>query len=66
MNHSSSGSKMYQIGLWGALGILVYFLLTEHRAHTIQFLPYLLLLACPILHLFMHKGHNHHNHKDQK
>lgn len=33
-----------------------YFLLTEHRAHLFGALPYLLLLACPVMHLFMHKG----------
>jgi hypothetical protein len=34
-----------------------YFLLTEHYAHTVQALPWLLLLACPAMHLFMHGGH---------
>jgi hypothetical protein len=23
-------------------------------------LPYLILLACPLMHLFMHRGHGHH------
>jgi hypothetical protein len=39
-----------------------YFLLTEHRAHLFGALPYLLLLACPVMHLFMHKGHGHGGH----
>lgn len=34
-----------------------YFLLAEHRAHTIQALPWLILLLCPLMHLFMHRGH---------
>jgi hypothetical protein len=38
-----------------------YFLLTEHRAHVVQALPYLLLLACPLLHLF----HGHGGHRDR-
>jgi hypothetical protein len=25
-------------------------------------LPYLLLAACPFVHLFMHRGHGHHHH----
>ena len=33
-----------------------YFLLTEHRAHVVQFLPFLLLLACPLMHLFHRHG----------
>lgn len=37
--------------------IVTFFLLTEHRAHTFGVLPWLLLLACPFLHIFMHRGH---------
>ena len=40
--------------------IAAYFLITEHKAHLsdlLYYLPYLLLLACPLLHLFMHHGH---------
>lgn len=34
-----------------------YFLWTEHKAHVIQFLPWIFLLLCPLMHLFMHGGH---------
>ena len=37
-----------------------FFLLSEHRAHTLGLLPFLLLLACPFLHMFMHRGHGGH------
>jgi hypothetical protein len=37
-----------------------FFLLSEHRAHALGFLPFLLLLACPLLHMFMHDGHGGH------
>ena len=37
--------------------IATFFLLTEHRAHLFGALPFLLLLACPLLHFFMHRGH---------
>lgn len=40
-------------------GIAVYFLFTEHREHVFVFLPYLFLLACPLMHFFMHGGHSH-------
>lgn len=33
------------------------FLLTKHEEHVWQYLPYALLLACPFLHLFGHRGH---------
>lgn len=44
----------------GFLAIAGYFLLTEHRAHVVPYLPFLLLLACPLMHLFMHRGHGGH------
>ena len=44
----------------GFLAIAGYFLATEHAAHVVPFLPWLLLLACPIMHLFMHRGHGGH------
>ena len=42
------------------LAIAGFFLVTEHTAHVFGVLPYLLLLACPLLHLFMHGGHGRH------
>jgi hypothetical protein len=41
----------------GAVGI--YYLLTEHLTHVTQAIPYLFLLACPLMHLF---GHHHGGH----
>lgn len=45
--------------LLGFLLISAFFLFSEHRAHFFGVLPYLLLLACPLLHLFMHHGGDH-------
>ncbi len=47
--------------LVGFLAIAAYFLVTEHRAHLYGALPWLLLLACPLMHLFMHHGHGRHS-----
>jgi hypothetical protein len=44
---------------WGFALIAGYFLFTEHRAHLFSILPYLLLLACPLMHLFHHHGHRY-------
>lgn len=44
--------------------IAAYFLLTEHLAHVVGLLPLLLLLACPLMHVFMHHGHGSHHHGD--
>lgn len=40
-----------------------FFLLREHWGHVAGYWPYLLLLACPVMHLF-HGGHGHHGHRD--
>lgn len=44
-----------------ALG-LALLLLTDHRQHLLDFLPFLILLACPLMHLFMHHGHGAKSH----
>jgi hypothetical protein len=63
----SGGSRA---GRWIFLGVALiagYFLLTEHRAHAIQYLPFVLILACPLLHLFHgHGGHGGHDEKGKK
>jgi hypothetical protein len=46
----------------GLIGAATYFLLVEHRQHVFLFLPYLIFLACPLMHLFMHSGHHHKDH----
>lgn len=43
--------------LLGFLAVIGFFLIAEHRAHVLGILPWLLLLACPLMHLFMHHGH---------
>jgi uncharacterized membrane protein len=42
----------------GFLAVVGFFLLTEHTAHVFGALPWLLLAACPLMHLFMHHGHH--------
>jgi hypothetical protein len=42
----------------GFLIVAGFFLLTEHTAHVLGALPWLLVLACPLMHLFMHHGHH--------
>ena len=50
----------YAIGLLVLGAVAAYFLLSEHRAHFFGALPFLLLLACPLMHMFMHGGHGGH------
>ena len=51
----------YGLGLLVFGAVAAYFLLTEHRAHFFGALPVLLLLACPLMHVFMHRGHGGHS-----
>ena len=69
MDHDHSTQATQSTGFWRsryAVGLLVmgavaaYFLLSEHRAHFFGVLPFLLLLACPLMHVFMHGGHGGH------
>jgi cell division protein FtsW (lipid II flippase) len=56
--------------LVGFVLIAAYFLIAEHRAHVTGWLAsywiWLLLLACPLMHLFMHRGHGHGGHGDHQ
>lgn len=49
----------YGVGLIVLGSVAGYFLWTEHRAHLAGALPFVLLLACPLMHVFMHHGHGH-------
>lgn len=54
------------IALIGFLAIGGYFLWTEHRAHVataVPYLPFILLGACVLMHLF-HGGHGGHRHDE--
>ena len=44
----------------------LFWLLREHWGHALGLAPYLLFLACPIVHFFMHRGHGHGQPSDQK
>ncbi|MBI3730572.1 MAG: DUF2933 domain-containing protein [Undibacterium umbellatum] len=64
-NQNEPGSfwrSRYALGYLVIGAVAAYFLLTEHLAHVIGALPFLLLLACPLMHVFMHHGHGHHSH----
>jgi len=48
------------IALLGFIVGAALFLWNEHQAHILGVLPWALLLLCPALHLFMHRGHGRH------
>ena len=63
-NHESNertvNSRM-TLGLCLFLAAAAFFLWTEHRAHVLGILPYLILAACPVIHLLMHRRHHGHD-----
>lgn len=52
-------AKISRFVFFGFVAVAAYFLITEHRAHLSGILPFLLIAACPLLHLFHHRGHRH-------
>lgn len=62
-NGRRAGSRSMLVFLAFA-GIALFFLLGEHRIHALGWLPLLLLLACPLLHMTMHGGHGGHAGRD--
>lgn len=61
-NHTQEGNSLRRsrIAFWVIAAIAAYFLIVEHGQHIVGFLPYVLLLACPLMHVF-HRGHGHHD-----
>lgn len=49
------------ITLWVLVVVIgAALVLTGHGPHVVGYLPFLFLFACPLMHMLMHKGHQHH------
>jgi Protein of unknown function (DUF2933) len=59
--HWSLSPTYIRLVLYVSLGIIVFFLVTEHAAHLAGLLPYSFLFLCLLMHLFMHGGHGGHS-----
>ena len=53
----TSRAGLVFMGFAAIAGALLF---TEHRAHVLGLLIWLPLLACPLMHVFMHHGHGGH------
>jgi hypothetical protein len=71
MGHGAQGSESWRAWLirtplgWGlslAVAAAGLYLLVTHTGHVLGALPYLLLMACPLMHLL--HGHGRHDHGD--
>ncbi len=47
--------------LFGSLAIAAIMSFTGHRAHVLEAAPFLFLLACPLMHIFIHHGQGGHD-----
>jgi hypothetical protein len=48
------------VALIGFALVAAFYVLREHYAHVVGYLPYLIILLCPLMHLLMHRGHGGH------
>ncbi|MGE0665756.1 MAG: DUF2933 domain-containing protein [Sphingomonadales bacterium] len=62
-NGGINGWLLSRTGIATAIAIatLAFLIYTGHSAHLLGALPYLLILLCPLLHIFMHGTHGHHH-----
>jgi hypothetical protein len=66
MDHAEHGrrrSRPAWRGKWmlfALLAVAAVALWIEHRTHMLGILPYLIALACPLMHLFHHRHGHHH------
>lgn len=62
---SERDARLHKLSNWLICGVVLvaaYLAIAEHWAHLSPVLPYALLLACPLIHLFMHRNHGHSSH----
>ena len=58
------GQGWRQFVKWAMGAVMVFaiaLLLSQHLQHAVGILPFVLLLACPLMHLFVHGHHHRHD-----
>lgn len=56
---------LVRILMFALLGVGAFYVIAEHGAHLLAAWPLLFLLACPLMHIFMHGGHGGHGNHGQ-
>jgi hypothetical protein len=68
MENGRPSKKSWTLPWWiacaGFLAIAILMSWQEHKAHILGAFPYLFLLACPLMHFLMHRGHQGHGHHE--
>ena len=65
MDGAARWSARGKVAFWVFAAVGAFFLIAEHRAHLVPYLPWLLLLACPLMHIFHHRHGGHGSHADE-
>ena len=58
---SDLGQWIVRILMIALIAVGAYYVIVEHGAHVLSAWPLLILLLCPLMHLFMHGGHGGHS-----
>ena len=59
-DHNGATGRRSKWVFGGFVAIVLLMLAVEHRVHLVAWLPWIVLAACPLMHLFMHGGHGGH------
>lgn len=58
-NPNFNVERLARWAIWSLGAAALVYLIAEHRPHLFGWLPYLIILACPLMHFFMHRRHHH-------
>lgn len=62
-NHNGGGSWLFSrtgLATVAAVSVLAFLIYQGHGLHLLGYAPFLLIFACPLMHIFMHGGHGGH------
>ncbi len=70
-NHNNKRKKLWWKTPFGMVCSVIFLvtlfvLIQDHTAHIGNYWIWLILLACPLMHIFMHGSHNHNSNKKEK
>lgn len=65
-NRHERAPWLVRLLMFAVLGVGAYYIIAEHGAHLLAAWPLLILLACPLMHIFMHGGHAGHGGQSQQ
>jgi ABC-type xylose transport system permease subunit len=57
---AAPAARYVKIALFTLAAAGIAYLLTRHAGHTLRLLPYLILVACPLMHFMHHGRHGRH------